>query len=178
MANKRNLRLWRATPVVLFGMLITLGTLKHPGMFLSVSQVPPREGVVSQRDEEKPRYLLIYTTWRKCYECPNRTLAYCPHDPDCNVPMKGVTHIEWFDSPAEAIDRMNGNPQEVGLTFTTGGVDSFLALSESIAEDNLLGLFKVFPLSPHKVKVGEYEAEEKVTVKVKRDKKEWRLREE
>ncbi len=71
MAKKRNLSLVRLTTVLIFGLVapsVSLGTPQHPRKVVAgqktesiavsapqKAQVPPREGVVSQRDETKPR---------------------------------------------------------------------------------------------------------------------------
>jgi len=125
-------------------------------------QVPPRsEAAQKQREEKAPRYLLLSKEY--VVDFPGG-IDPCGIMGNCYT----RTHIEWFDSIEDAIERMNG---EIPAIWQMGP-------NKPLTKDTFIGLFKAFPVSVRKVKVGEYEAEELVTVKVRRDKKEWRKREE
>ena len=159
LANKINLG--RAGILRCLSIALLVSATSTAPLSSQIAQVPPRPGAVGQREDEKPRYLLVYKEY--VVDFPGG-IDPCGIMGNCRT----ETRIEWFDSVKGAIDRMNG---EITEYWQMGS-------NKPITKDKLIGLFKAFSLSVHKVKVGEYEAEEKVTVKVKRDKKEWRMREE
>lgn len=145
-----------------FVLLSMMALFPVSAMTQKIAQVPPRsEAAQEQREEKSPRYLLLSKEY--IVDFPGG-IDPCGIMGNCYT----RTHIEWFDSIEDAIDRMNGEKPAIWQ----------MGPNKALTKGTFIGLFKAFPVLVHEVKVGEYEAEEMRTVKVKRDKREWRAREE
>ena len=119
---------------------------------------------------KEPDYLLLYTTTEKCYECSFRTAMICgENNPGCNVPSKLIYHTLFFNSLEKLLARMNEERK----------LDAYGFLSRikwvRITPKNFAGVYKEMSRLVKQVKVGEVETEIMRPVRVKQDKKEWRI---
>lgn len=54
------------------------------------------------------KYLVVYLTLEKCYECGYVQAVYCSGSGDCGMPLKSVQHLEPFATRDEALKFLNG----------------------------------------------------------------------
>jgi len=134
----------------------------------------------------KPGFLAIYQV---AVLDPYRShLINCPsQNPSCNDIYNLEERHKWFYTIDDAVNWLNGKPydachlkeadKQAGIVCVPGSLWVYIKDDDAPTLEHFFGLYRVSVVKLRQVKTGEREEEEMQPVKVKRDKKEWRLAE-